>query len=204
MRKGGAATRKRDPAEKPMDGSDRKPTHREIRLSVTKPQIPTTGELYTETATKSDPATKTERSGHEKGRTGYEKERSGRKPTHGSDRKPTRGVRGFWDRERSGSLWPDRKLYGGIRLSIAGSGVLWSDPALCRRIGSFVAGSHSLSPDRDFCGRIRLSVTGSGALWPNPALCRRIRSSVAESGSLWPDLSSVAFSVGNSPVVWGL
>jgi hypothetical protein len=135
---------------------------REIRLFVTKPRIPTTGELYTETATKSDlatksdPVTKTERSVHEKGRTGHEKERSGRKtherfgqkPTHGSGLKPTSGVRGFPDRERSSSLPPDRKLYGGIRLSVAGSGVLWPDPALCGKISLSL--SHSQSETRQW------------------------------------------------------
>jgi hypothetical protein len=41
----------------------------------------------------------------------------------------------------SGSLSPDREIYGRIRLSVARSGDLLLDPALCRRIGSSVAGS---------------------------------------------------------------
>jgi hypothetical protein len=91
------------------------------------------------------------------------------KPTNGSSRKPTRGVRGFPEREiqlsvtGSEALWrdPDREFCGRIWLSIAGSGDLWSDPALCRRIGRFVAGSGSLSPNRELCGRFSLSLSPS-------------------------------------------
>jgi len=44
----------------------------------------------------------------------------------------------------SGSLSPDREIYGRMQLSVAGSGDLWLDPALCRQIGSSAAEFGSL------------------------------------------------------------
>jgi hypothetical protein len=80
-----------------------------------------------------------------------------RKTTHEFGRKPTPVCVGFRTKRdpalchrikssvaESGSLSPDREIYGRMQLSVAGSGDLWLDPALCRQIGSSAAEFGSL------------------------------------------------------------